>query len=120
VQARHGIGRRRIGAKQKQRLIDFTRLVTQANDTEFAARLPEFVEFDEFSRYMAVMVFLSDVDGILGPGQNFYLYLDPKTQKFSFLPWDQDHSFGQFPYTGSQEQRNDFVFYIILYHTIIF
>jgi len=96
-----------VTIEQKQRLIDFTRLVTQANDTEFAARLPEFVEFDEFSRYMAVMVFLSDVDGILGPGQNFYLYLDPKTQKFSFLPWDQDHSFGQFPYTGSQEQRND-------------
>jgi len=96
-----------VTPEQKQRVIDFTRLVTQANDTEFAARLPEFVDLEEFARYMAVMVFLSDVDGILGSGQNFYLYLDPKTQKFSFLPWDQDHSFGQFPYTGSQEQRND-------------
>ncbi|MEO8370135.1 MAG: CotH kinase family protein [Candidatus Solibacter sp.] len=96
-----------VTTEQKQRLIDFTRLVTQANDADFAVRLPEFVDLDEFARYMSVMVFLSDVDGILGPGQNFYLYLDPKTQKFTFLPWDQDHSFGQFPYTGSQEQRND-------------
>jgi spore coat protein H len=96
-----------VTTEQKQRVIDFTRLVTQASDTEFAARLPTFVDLEEFARYMAVMVFLSDVDGILGSGQNFYLYLDPKTQKFSFLPWDQDHSFGQFPFIGSQEQRND-------------
>ena len=94
-------------AEQKKRLIDFTKLVTQADDAAFAARLGEYVDLEEFARFMAVMVYLSDVDGILGHGQNFYLYLDPKTQKFSFLPWDQDHSFGQFPYIGSQQQRNN-------------
>src|SRR5262249_34712948 len=46
-------------------------------------------------------------DGILGPGQNLYIYLHPKTQLFEFFPWDQDHSFGQFPMRGSQEQRED-------------
>jgi spore coat protein CotH len=96
-----------LTTEQKQRVIDFTKLVTQANDSDFAARLGEYVDLEEFARYMAVMVFLSDMDGILGPGQNFYLYLDPKTQKFSFLPWDQDHSFGQFLYAGNQQQRND-------------
>jgi len=45
---------------------------------------------------MAVMVYLSDLDGILGPGQNLYLHLHPKTQQFQFIPWDQDHSWGQF------------------------
>jgi len=93
--------------EQKKRLIDFTRLVTQADDTQFAAGLEEYVDLEEFSRYMAVMVFLSDMDGMFGPGQNFYLYLDPKTQKFSFVPWDQDHSFGQFPYIGTQRQREN-------------
>src|SRR3954453_16747367 len=63
-----------VSPQQKQRLIDFTKLVTNAGDSEFAARLPEFVDLDEFARFMAVMVFLSDVDGLLGPGQNFYLY----------------------------------------------
>ena len=92
---------------QKQRVIDFTRLVAQANDMEFASRLGEFVDLEEFARYMAVLVYLSDMDGILGPGQNFYLYLSPKTRKFSFIPWDQDHSFGQFPMNSSQDQRNN-------------
>jgi hypothetical protein len=81
------------------------RLVTGADDAEFAAKLGEYIELDEFARFMAVMVFLSDLDGILGPGQNFYLFLAPKTQKFTFIPWDQDHSFGQFVMRGTQEQR---------------
>jgi spore coat protein H len=91
--------------EQKKRIIDFTRLVTQAGDSEFASRLGEFVDLDEFASYMAVTVYLSDMDGMLGPGQNFYLYLNPKTRKFFFIPWDQDHSFGQFPFGGSQDQR---------------
>jgi hypothetical protein len=54
---------------------------------------------------MAVTAWLSTHDSILGMGQNFYVYLDPKTERFQFIPWDLDHSFGQFPMAGSQEQR---------------
>src|SRR5262245_28498616 len=90
---------------QKRRMIDFTRLVSRADPAEFAAQIGSFLDLEEFARYMAVMVFLSDLDGILGPGQNFYMYLDPKTEKFSFLPLDQDHSFGQFPIGTTQHQR---------------
>jgi spore coat protein CotH len=38
-------------------------------------------------------------------GQNFYVYLHPETHKFEFIPWDLDHSFGQFPMGGTQEER---------------
>ncbi len=71
---------------QKKRLMDFTKLVTQASDAEFASALGGFVDLEEFSRYLAVMTFVSDMDGMFGPGQNFYLYLNPQTQKFSFIP----------------------------------
>ena len=89
---------------QKQRVIDFARLVTSANDAQFAAQVGEYLELEETARYLAVVVFLSDLDGLLGPGQNYYLYLDPRTQKFSFIAWDQDHSFGQF-FRGTQSAR---------------
>jgi len=55
---------------------------------------------------MAITTWLTDLDGILGPGQNYYLYLHPKTQKFLFIPWDQDQPFGQFP-RGTEEQREN-------------
>ncbi len=89
---------------QKQRVIDFARLVSSGSDAQFAARVSEFLDLEETARYLAVVVFLSDLDGLLGPGQNYYLYLDPRTQKFSFIAWDQDHSFGQF-FRGTQSAR---------------
>src|SRR5574341_1294096 len=53
------------------------------------------------------MVWQSDLDGILGPGQNLYVHFAAKDRKLVFMPWDQDHSFGQFAMRGSQEQREN-------------
>ena len=78
----------KITALQKQRVIDFARLVSHAPDPEFAARAGEFLDLDEFARYMATTVWLSTMDSLLAMGQNFYVYLNAKTNKFEFLPWD--------------------------------
>ncbi len=91
---------------QKRRVIGFSKFVSTASDGDFAARITEYLDIDNFARYMAVTTWLTDLDGILGPGQNFYLYLHPKTQKFLFIPWDQDQPFGQFP-RGTVEQREN-------------
>jgi spore coat protein H len=91
--------------KQIRRIIDLCHLVTYADDAEFNSKVGDYIDLDELSRFMAVMVYLSDVDGILGPGQNLYLHLHPDTNKFIFIPWDQDRSFGNFPMRGTQEQR---------------
>jgi len=49
-------------------------------------------------------VILANYDGILFDGQNFYLYLDPKSQKFGFIPWDLDSCWGAFE-LGITEER---------------
>jgi hypothetical protein len=89
---------------EAKRVIEFSKLVSHASDAEFAARLEEYLDLDEFARFMAVTVWLSNMDSILSMGQNFYVYLHPKTQQFQFLPWDFDHSFGQFPMAGSPDE----------------
>ena len=86
-------------------MIQFAQLVTSASDAEFAAKLGDFLDLDEFARFMSATVWLSNMDSILAMGQNFYVYLHPVTAKFQFLPWDLDHSFGQFPMAGTQTQR---------------
>ncbi|MEW6160731.1 MAG: CotH kinase family protein, partial [Verrucomicrobiota bacterium] len=93
--------------EQKQRVIDFCKLVSHADDATFAAKVGDFVELDQFARFMAVTVWLSTLDSILSVGQNYYVYLHPQTQKFQFMPWDLDHSFGQFFLMGNQEQRDN-------------
>lgn len=91
--------------EQEHRVMEFAHFVTSTPDAEFAAHLADYLDLDEFARFMAVTVWLSNMDSILAMGQNYYVYLNPRTQKFEFWPWDLDHSFGQFPMAGSQEQR---------------
>ena len=90
---------------QTQRVINLARLVSRADDDEFARRLPEFVDLPEFAAFVAGHALLSSCDGFLANGQNFYIYLDPRTDKFGFISWDQDHSFGEFGYVGTAEDR---------------
>jgi hypothetical protein len=91
--------------KQRRRLIELAKLFTHASDAEFADKVGDFIDLDEFARYLACEVLLSNYDGILSDGQNFLLYLDPRTERFGFIPWDQDHSWGEFPLIGTREQR---------------
>jgi spore coat protein CotH len=90
---------------EKQRVISFSQLVTSSSDSEFSARIAEYLDLEEFARFMSVTVWLSTLDSILMMGQNFYVYLHPQTHKFEFVPWDLDHSFGQFPMGSTQEER---------------
>jgi hypothetical protein len=91
---------------QSQRVIDFARIVTSGDEASFAREAPNYIDLDNAARYLAMTVWLSDLDGILGSGQNYYLYLDPRTNRFHFIAWDQDHSFGQF-FRGNQRQREE-------------
>ena len=90
---------------QSQRMMDFCQLITSANDQEFAKRIDSFLDLEEFSRFLAMTVCLSSLDSILGMSQNFYMYLDPKSNRFQFIPWDLDNSFGKFRMAGTQTER---------------
>lgn len=91
--------------KQQQRVIDFSRLLTLADDEEFARRAGEFLDLDKFARYLACEVLLSNYDSFLSNGQNFHLYLDPASEKFGFIPWDLDLSWGGFFLLGTSRER---------------
>jgi len=94
---------------EKRRLIEFCQFVSNATDADFAARIGQYLDLDQFARYFAVLAWIANSDSILGIGQNYYVYLHPKTQKLIFSAWDQDFSFGRgspgwniyYPWQGS-------------------
>lgn len=79
---------------QKARVMALGRLVSHASDEEFATQIADYVDLDDFSRYLTVLVWLANHDSLLQNGQNFYTYLHPQTNRFHFVAWDQDFSFG--------------------------
>jgi spore coat protein CotH len=50
-------------------------------------------------------VLLPNYDGILALGKNFYMYLDPHSNKFGFIPWDLDAAWGMFWIASTEEQE---------------
>jgi spore coat protein CotH len=91
--------------EQQRRVIDFARLVSAATDAEFAARVGDFLDLDEFARFLAGEVLLPNYDSLLTDGQNYYLYLDPRSNKFGFIPWDLDAAWGDFWIASRAEQE---------------
>jgi spore coat protein CotH len=91
--------------EQEKRVIEFARLVSHADDPTFARDLAQFLDLREFARFLAGMVLLSSYDGFLSNGQNFYVYLDPRSDQFGFIPWDLDNAWGSFPFVGTSETR---------------
>ena len=90
--------------EQQRRVIDFARLVSSGTDADFAARVGDFLDLDEFARFLAGQVLLPCYDGILSDGQNFYMYLDPSSNKFGFIPWDLNSAWGMIWIASKAEQ----------------
>ena len=90
-----------------KRLVEFTRLINKADEAEFRKSVGDYLDLDNFARCLAANAALASMDGFLGMGHNYYLYLNPKTNKFVFVPWDLDLAFGAFAFYGGPEQMAD-------------
>lgn len=95
----------KLSPAQQQRVMDFAKLLTHADDDEFARRAGDFIDLEEFARYLSVLVLIANYDSFLTYGQNFYMYLDPQTGKMGFMPWDLDQGWGSFPQFGTSMTR---------------
>jgi len=93
--------------KEIEHLIAFAKLVSKSDDDTFKKEIATYLDIDNFLRFIAVNALLPNTDSFMTTGHNFYMYLHPKTNKLSFMPWDLDISFAGFPMMGSiQEQTN--------------
>lgn len=55
---------------------------------EFAAALEEVFNVDSFLRYMAVISLTMNWDSYPWTGNNFFLFNNPVTGRFEWIPWD--------------------------------
>ena len=55
---------------------------------EFAEALEEVFNVDSYLRYMAVIALIMNWDSYPWTGNNFFLFHDPVTDKFEWIPWD--------------------------------
>ena len=75
------------------KVIDGTEYESEA---AFTVALEEVFDVDTYLRYIAVIFTTLNLDTYPYTGNNYYLYDDPMTGKFSFLAWDLNNSWGHF------------------------
>ena len=85
--------------------MDAARWVTNLSGSVSTEEIQRYFDLDNLARFFAGQVLLSNFDGILFNGQNFLMTLAPETNLIGFAPWDLDHSWGEFPLTGTLKQR---------------
>lgn len=93
--------------EEVERLIGFARLVNKTDDATFNKEIGDYLDLDNFLRFLAVTTLLPNTDSMFTTGHNYYLYLHPKTKKLAYIPWDLDISFAGFTMMGNvAEQTN--------------
>jgi spore coat protein CotH len=68
----------------------------ETNDFDFEKAIGELVDLDAFYKFWAVEGLLGFWDGYSGNRNNYFVYLNPETDKFHFLPWGADALFEKF------------------------
>ena len=93
----HKRGDDKSGREKINALIDVL-----AKDKITEAAIGEHVDLDSFYRFWATEGLLGFWDGYSGNNNNFFIYLNPDTNKFHFLPWGADSLFTKFSILAHQ------------------
>ena len=88
------------------RFIEFTKFVKEASDEQFAKQVSDYVDVDEFLHFLAVEVMTVNLDSPLGFSHNYYISINPKTNKVVWIPWDLNLAFGGFGGGRGRGARN--------------
>ncbi len=99
--------RRKPTAQEAGRIIEFARLIHKSDDATFRSKIGSFLDVDTFLRFVACTSFVANMDSILASNHNAFIYLDPRSGRFHFIPWDVDLAFAGFPLMGTSQQLMD-------------
>jgi hypothetical protein len=83
-------------AADAQRFIAFVQFVNHSSDQDFAAHIGDYLDVDEFLRFLAGEVVTVNSDSPLAMNHNYYLTVRPDTGKVVWVPWDMNMAFGGF------------------------
>jgi hypothetical protein len=75
-------------------LIHFIEVLNNADSSSFKTEIEKVFNVDGFLSYLTANTALSNLDSVAGRNCNFYLYNNPATGKFEFVPWDLNEAFG--------------------------
>lgn len=78
------------------RFVAFLKLLNQGSEAELARRIGDYLDVDQFLRFLACEVVLVNMDSPLAMNHNYWMTVHPVTHKVVFVPWDMNMAFAGF------------------------
>lgn len=75
-------------------IANFIKFMNSASDQQFENQIRDYIDVDGVLRVMAVDMLTGMWDDYMFNKNNYYLYQNPSTNKFEFIPFDYDNTFG--------------------------
>ena len=76
------------------KLAEFIDILNNETAEDFECELERIFDVDNYLKMIAVDVLTANWDGPIVNKNNFYLYFDPCTERFTYIPYDLDNTFG--------------------------
>lgn len=67
---------------------DFVDAVNQIPTADLHEQLDKYLDVESFLRFFAIQIFITAVDGPLTVNKNYYIYYEPKSAQYVYVPWD--------------------------------
>ena len=81
-------------------LIEFIDFINNSSDADFEAELGDKLELGEYLTSAALDNMFGNFDSYTGSARNWYLYHNLTTDKWEWIKWDGNESFGSYPAGG--------------------
>jgi spore coat protein CotH len=75
-------------------LAEFINIINNTPTNSFPTVIRKYFEVDDFLKRLAIDVLTANWDGYWGNWNNYYLYRDPGSGKWNYIPYDLDNTFG--------------------------
>lgn len=81
---------RKFGSKKAIETLQAVSIALDAGDDSVLDRLGRHLDLDRFYRFWAAEVLVGHWDGYVSNKNNYFVYLDSKSERLHFLPWGLD------------------------------
>jgi len=85
----------------RHELFELTRAL-RADDEDLLELLEPLIDMDAYISFWAAETLIGHWDGYNGNQNNFFIYLEPTTKQFYFMPWGTDGAFAASPLVARQ------------------
>lgn len=76
------------------RFVNFVDVLNNSSNTDFKTEISQVFDVELYLKVLAVDIATSNWDSYLEHGRNFYVYENPASKKFQWIPWDYNLSMG--------------------------